>query len=120
MEGDYVLISGDKDFKAIPGKFYDFMRNEYFDTSEEDARRWHLKQSIMGDTTDNYKGAVGYGEVKTTRLLEEHGYTWDTVLKAYGGDAQEALKNARLAYILHDKGDYDWKTGSIRLWTPTL
>ena len=118
LEGDYVLVSGDKDFRAIEGKFYDFMRNEYFDTTKEDARRWHLKQTIMGDTTDNYKGASGFGEVKTTRLLEELGYTWDTVLRAYKGDAKEALKNARLAYILHEKGDYDWKTGSIRLWEP--
>ena len=118
LEGDYVLVSGDKDFRAIEGKLYDFMRNEYFETTKEDARRWHLKQTIMGDTTDNYKGASGFGEIKTTRLLDELGYTWETVLRAYKGDAEEALKNARLAYILHEKGDYDWKTGSIRLWEP--
>ncbi|NJE34607.1 hypothetical protein E0L13_06220 [Megasphaera sp. SW808] len=118
VEGDYVLVSGDKDFRAIPGKFYDFMRDKYYETSEEDAVRWHLYQTIIGDTTDNYKGAAGFGPVKAERLLEEYGYSWATVLKAYRGDEQEALKNARLAYILHRKGDYDWKTGSIRLWEP--
>lgn len=117
-EGDYVLVSGDKDFRALPGKFYDFMRDKYFETSEEDAERWHLYQTIMGDVTDGYRGAAGFGEVKTKRLLDTYGASWSTVLKAYKGDEEEALKNARLAYILHKKGDYDWKHGTIKLWEP--
>jgi len=120
VKGDYVLISGDKDFRSLPGKFYDFMRDKYFNTTEKDAVRWHLLQTIMGDTTDGYKGAAGFGEVKSNRILDELGVSWNTVLRAYRGDEQEALKNARLAYILHKKGDYDWKTGSIRLWEPHL
>lgn len=116
--GDYILVSGDKDFRSIPGKFYDFLRDTYYESTEEDAIRWHYYQTIMGDTTDGYKGASGYGEVKTSRLLDDHGVSWDTVLKAYKGDEEEALKNARLAYILHREGDYDWENGTVRLWTP--
>lgn len=118
VKGDYILISGDKDFRSISGKFYDFMRDKYFQTSDEDADKFHLYQTILGDSTDNYKGAPGFGEVKAKRILDELGYTWETVLKAYRGNEQEALKNARLAYILHKEGDYDWKTGSIKLWEP--
>lgn len=114
---DCVIISGDKDMRCLPAPFFDFMRNEYFDTTLEEADYWHYYQTILGDTADHYKGAPGYGAVKTARILEQEGPLWSTVLKAFKGDDKEALMSAQVAHILR-KGDYNWKTKEIKLWTP--
>lgn len=114
-----IIISGDKDFKCIPARFYDFIRNEYHETTVEEANYFHLLQTLTGDTADNYKGCPKVGEVRAKRLLDESP-TWETVKKAYEDNhstEEEALKNARVAFILR-KGYYNEKTGEIRLWTP--
>ena len=60
--------------------------------------------------------------VKTSiKFFSEHGYTWDSVVKAFeskGLTSDEALLNARLAKIL-TANDYDFKTNRPILWTPT-
>ncbi len=116
-DADCIIISGDKDMRCLPAPFFDFMRNEYFETTQEEADYWHAYQTIVGDTADNYKGAPGFGPVKTKKLLDDKGVTWDTVVSAFKGDAQEALLSAQVAHILRP-GDYDKETGGIKLWKP--
>ena len=73
-----------------------------------------------GDPADGYKGAKGVGIIGAKKLLDKDGYKWDTVLAAYekaGQTEEDALLNARLAYILHDK-DFNEETKEITLWTP--
>ena len=114
-----VAISGDKDFRCIPCKQYDFLRNEFFDVSKEDADYFHLYQTLIGDSTDGYKGCPHIGDVRAKRILDESP-TWDKVVDTYiknGSTEEEALKNARLAFILR-KGYYNKKTKEVRLWTP--
>lgn len=114
-----VAISGDKDFRCIPCKQYDFMRNEFFDVSKEDADYFHLYQTLIGDSTDGYKGCPHIGDVRAKRILNESP-TWDKVVDTYiknGSTEEEALKNARLAFILR-KGYYNKKTHEVKLWTP--
>lgn len=115
-----IVISGDKDFRCIPSRFYDFKRNSYFETTKEDADKFHLFQTLVGDPVDGYKGCSGVGRVTAERILEKQGYTWETVLDTYiknGLTLDDALMNARLAYILRHN-DYNEKTGEIKLWTP--
>lgn len=114
-----IAISGDKDFKTIPCHFYDFMRNEYSDHTEEQANYWHLFQTLIGDPTDNYKGCPKVGEVKAKKILDED-CSWEAVVRAYeanGSDEETALLNARLAFILRN-GYYNKKTKKVKLWTP--
>lgn len=119
LTDDCIIISGDKDMRCLPAPFFDFLRNEYFETTPEEADYWHYYQTILGDTADHYKGAVGFGAVKTKKLLDQYGAKWSTVLKAFKGDVETALVSAQVAHILR-KGDYNWNTKEITLWKPPI
>lgn len=114
-----VVISGDKDMKSIPGTFYDMIHNEFYEISEEEADYWHLYQTLVGDTADNYKGCPKIGAVGAKKILDVDP-TWNAVVKAFnkaGLSEEEALVQARVARILR-YGDYDWSNGSVKLWNP--
>jgi len=121
MDEETIIVSIDKDFKSVPGIFYDYNRGEYHQPSEEDADRYHLIQTLAGDATDGYKGLPGVGVVKAERMLEKDGYTWETVVTCYekaGMTEQDALMNAWMARLLR-VDNYCFRTNTIkRLWTP--
>ena len=114
-----IIVSGDKDFKTIPGRFYDFLRNEFYDITQEEADYWHLFQTLIGDTTDNYKGCPGCGAVSAKKLLDQSP-TWETVVAAFekkGLTESDALVQARVARILR-ASDYDFAAKKPILWSP--
>jgi DNA polymerase-1 len=61
MDEETIIISIDKDFKSVPGIFYDYNKGEYHQPSEEEADNYHLVQTIAGDHTDGYSGVPGIG-----------------------------------------------------------
>ena len=114
-----VIVSPDKDMKQIPGTLYNL--DETFTIDEQSGWEWFLIQTLAGDSTDGYSGAPGFGVKTSIKFFSEHGYTWDSVVKAFeskGLTSDEALLNARLAKIL-TANDYDFKTNRPILWTPT-
>jgi DNA polymerase-1 len=116
----YVAVSGDKDFNTLPITWFNHLRDEFIKNNKEDARRFHLIQTLAGDTVDGYAGCAGVGNITAKKFLDKEGYTWDSVIKLYekkGQGEAEALVNAQLAYILQ-KDDYDFTTKTINLWTP--
>jgi len=121
MDEETIIVSIDKDFKSVPGIFYDYNRGEYHQPSEEDADRYHLIQTLAGDATDGYKGLPGVGVVKAERMLEKDGYTWETVVTCYekaGMTEQDALMNAWMARLLR-VDNYCFRTNTIKkLWIP--
>jgi DNA polymerase-1 len=122
MDEETIIISIDKDFKTVPGIFYDYNRGEYYQPSEEEADNYHLVQAIAGDHTDGYSGVPGIGVTRAQRLLEKDGYTWETVTACYekaGLTEQDALMNAWMARLLRAE-NYSFRTNTIeKLWTPT-
>lgn len=118
-----VCVSIDKDLNTIPGEHYNFGKDEFYDVDSFEADFNHALQTLTGDTADGYPGCPGIGPKKAMLLLD--GCTteeelWNAVVKAYekaGQSEEQALTMARLAYILRD-GDYDFKKGAVRLWTP--
>lgn len=117
-KGQEIHTSGDKDYKSIPGLFYDFIHGELYDISVADADRWWLTQTLIGDTADNYSGCPGIGEKSAEKLLKKEGATWETVKKAFlkaGKTEDEAIQQARVARILRCE---DYQRGEIRLFTP--
>ncbi len=78
IKGRKIIVSGDKDFKTIPGEFYDYLRRQFFTISEEEADYWHLYQTLMGDTTDGYGGCPGMGAGTAEAFLKEP-WVWHQV-----------------------------------------
>lgn len=114
-----ILISGDKDINTLAGYHYDFIHDEYYYVTQEEADFFFLQQVLTGDTTDGYSGCPSIGKVTAVKLLTESP-TWETVIKAYkrkGLTEQEALVQARVARILR-AGEYDFKLGRVILWKP--
>ena len=112
-----VIVSEDKDMKTIPGLLWRAAEME--DISEEYADYYHLYQTLVGDTTDGYKGCKGIGDKRATDILSKDP-TWEAVVKAYekaGQTEEEALVQARLARILR-ASDYNTQTKEPILWTP--
>jgi len=103
----YFLCSPDKDvLNAIEGTHYNYFSSNRFDiqphfqtNTKEDALRFPYYQALMGDATDNIKGANGVGKVKANKLLEEcvtkEDYYTSTLI-GFKGDKELMLLNYRL------------------------
>jgi 5'-3' exonuclease len=121
MDEETIIVSIDKDFKSVPGIYYDFNKDETHHVSEEDADRYHLIQTLMGDATDGYSGVPRLGPIGAEKILEKDGYTWETVTACYekaGLTENDALMNAWMARLLQ-ADNYCFRTNTIKkLWTP--
>src|SRR6056300_1160863 len=121
MDEETIIVSIDKDFKSVPGIFYDYNRGEYHQPSVEEADNFHLIQTLTGDSTDGYSGVPKVGPVAAKKALDKYGYTWETVVTCYekaGLTEQDALMNAWMARLLRID-NYCFRTNTIkRLWTP--
>ena len=82
---DWVIVSIDKDFMQIPGKHYDWVKEELVTIDEDRARQLHAIQCLMGDSVDNIKGIPGLGEVGAWAHLQEctEGSFDEIVLEGY-------------------------------------
>ena len=115
-----VIVSEDKDFNGVPGKLYNPRTRTFTKTTKEQAARFHLYQTLVGDTTDNYKGCPGVGPVKAEKALDED-CTWNTVVRCFssaGLTEEHALQQARVARILQH-GEYELSTAEVKLWMPS-
>lgn len=118
LKGQEVHVSGDKDFRSIPGRFYNFLKGELYEISEQEADKWFYKQTLIGDIADNYKGCPGIGEKTAEKIFESEGVSWGTVEKHFinaGLTKEDALQQARVARILRDT---DFVNGKIQMWNP--
>lgn len=114
---DTIIWSEDKDLLTIPAKHW--IDGEVVEQSLEQADRMFYYQTLIGDSTDNYKGCPSVG-AKTAEKILDKDCSWDAVVKAFeskGLSEEVALEQARLARILRD-GEYDTTTGEVTLWTP--
>lgn len=123
IKGEKIIVSIDKDFKTIPGKFFNFGHPELgvVELSENEANYNHMLQTLTGDRTDGYTGCPGIGPVNAHKILDgADGDWWAAVVKAYAKaklSEQEALVQARVARILR-ASDYDFANKKPILWVP--
>ncbi|WP_158285815.1 MULTISPECIES: exonuclease [unclassified Caulobacter] len=75
-----IIVSADKDMQTIPCLLYrpHLDRPKVETITPEFADRYHLYQTLVGDSTDGYPGCPGAGDVIATRLLDE-GLKWSPV-----------------------------------------
>lgn len=70
-----IIVSPDKDFNTIPGRFlwWDSHggQHELKTVSLKEADDWHMLQTLMGDTTDGYTGCPGMGRSGAEEFLKE-------------------------------------------------
>jgi DNA polymerase-1 len=115
-----IIVSQDKDMQTIPTSVW--RQGELVNVTEAMADYYHMFQTLVGDTSDGYKGCPGTGKVKAEKLLNEAGPAdlWPRVRAAYekaGLTEQDALTQARLARILR-YSDWDNVKKEPILWTP--
>ena len=126
VKGKKVIVSEDKDMKTIPGWLFNPAKDKAPRLiSQDEADHWHLYQTIVGDTTDGYKGCPGLGPKKAEAILDgwssySDSSVWAAVVEAFeskGLTEEDALVQARVARICR-ASDYDFKKKEVILWTP--
>lgn len=132
IAGRKIIVSIDKDMKTIPGWLFNPQKDRKpREVTDYEADYWHLYQTLVGDTTDGYKGCPGIGDVKAQRVigyapadLDKDLYTedwWQRVVTAFeskGLTEADALVQARVARICRHT-DYDFQRKEVILWSPT-
>lgn len=131
--GKCIIVSEDKDMLQIPG--WHLRDGKLVHVTVEEADRFHMYQTLVGDTADNYPGAWRVGDVKATTILNKPQVTrevlvvdatiketvpctvWEAVVAAFKGDEAAALTQARVARILR-WSDWDMEKQEVKLWTP--
>lgn len=114
--GQTAIVSIDKDMKTIPGYLINpdhILEARVIDEEEADLN-W-MRQAIIGDTADGFKGCPRVGPKGAAKINN-----WDEYFQLFedkGHDRDYAILQARLARILR-RDDYDAKAGTIKLWHP--
>lgn len=116
-----VIVSGDKDMRTIAG-WHCFIIDdsiEYVDANKADYN--FCTQVLVGDQADGYKGCVGVGAVKASRVLLDKKNIddlWEAVVAEFLRNKyvpDDAYHQARMARILR-AGEYNFKTNKPKLW----
>jgi hypothetical protein len=123
---EYCIATIDKDLDQIPGLHYNFVKDEFYVVSEEEAERYFWVQALSGDPGDDVQGCPGVGEATARKILKDAKTgkeCWQRIVKEYerkkdhkklsGKDPQcAAEETARLVYILRNPEQV--KTWSIK------
>jgi DNA polymerase-1 len=133
VPGRKIIVSEDKDLQTIPGWLWNPAKDPKPRLIDEHhANYFHFYQTLVGDTTDNYKGCPGIGDKKATALLEKHCHetkhdsefddymAWEDIVALFvkkGLSAEDALLQARVARICR-ADDYNFKKQEVILWNP--
>lgn len=107
---DTIICSIDKDLLMIPGKHYNFVKDEFVTIDKDQAMRNFYMQCLTGDRSDNIKGIDGIGPKKAEKILvgcitEQE--LFDAVREAYSND-EEFIMNGRVLWIRRQENE-DWK-----------
>ena len=124
-DSDTIIVSEDKDLRTVPGKLYAPHRDEVglIDITPLEANQFLMWQTICGDSTDGFKGALGVGKrspYAEAVLAADADELWDIVTEAYASvdmTEDEAIVQARCAKILTIK-NFNLFTKEVTLWTP--
>ena len=109
---DTIIVSADKDLRQIPGKHYNFVKEELFEVTPLEGLRFFYKQTLIGDSSDNIYGVKGIGPVKAGKLIdcldteEEMYYTCRNLYK----DDDRFHLNCKLLWILRE---------DMKIWEPS-
>lgn len=109
-----IVASIDKDMLQIPCRHFNFNKKEWTTVDEWSGNKFFYTQILTGDAADNIKGIYGIGPKKAGKLLEKCGTEedlWEACVKAYDGDVDRVVENARLLWLRREEGE---------LWQPPV
>ena len=125
-KGNNIIVSVDKDFLTIPTKIWNPVKKVLKTQSKKAAFKFFIYQTIIGDSSDGYKGIKGIGPKGAAKFLaaqDKNLYNiWEPLVELAATkkcDAEYLLSQARMAHILQE-GDYTWKTKEVRSWNPEM
>lgn len=93
---DCIIITIDKDMDTIPGHHYNWVKDEQYYVTEDEANYNLACQMLAGDSTDNIPGLPGIGIGKAAKAL--HGLT----------SYEDLMREVAYQYMAHAPVD-DWK-----------
>jgi 5'-3' exonuclease len=108
LDYNCVVASIDKDMLQLPCWHFNFGRNEWAKVDPEGGLKFFYTQILTGDRADNIVGLHGIGPKKAEKLLQDchtEEDLWDAVVKAYEGDKDRVLENARLLWLRRYEGE---------------
>lgn len=112
-EHSSVIATVDKDIDMIPGLHYNFVKDETYYVTPDDADRWFYLQLLMGDATDNIPGLPKVGIKTAERMLStlDNIHDWYRVAREAYDEAYEdgdaaLLENARLLWIRRQPNEW--------------
>jgi hypothetical protein len=108
---DSIIVTIDKDLDTVPGKHYNFVKQEHYTVSRTQAYRNFCTQLLTGDSSDNIPGLPGIGPKKAEKILalakRDKRQMLRQVYKAYceaGKDLEYFTEQAKLIWIMREEG----------------
>lgn len=113
--GSSIICSIDKDLKQIPGRHYNFVKQEFDEVTPEEGIKFFYKQTLIGDRADNIFGVKGIGPIKAAKLIDHLGSESDmyaACLNAYGDEGDRLIMNGKVLWI-RQKPDQIWSPPDV-------
>lgn len=110
------VASIDKDMLQIPCWHFNIVRGDYLKVEPYGGIKFFYTQILTGDTADNIVGLWKVGPVKAKKILEDaetEEDLWDCVVKAYGGNEDRVIENARLLWLRREEEEI-WQPPRVR------
>jgi hypothetical protein len=118
MPEDSIICTIDKDLNMIPGWKYDFVKEEKYHVTDDEAMGNFYRQLVTGDATDNIVGIPRAGVARANKILSDRTLDeqWLSVVAEYmakGGENWEAY--------LREQGQLLWiRRVPEEMWEPDL
>ncbi len=110
------VASIDKDMLQIPCWHFNIVRGDYVNVEPFGGIKFFYTQILTGDTADNIVGLFRVGPVKAKKILEDaetEEDLWDCVVKAYDGNEDRVIENARLLWLRREEEEI-WQPPRVR------
>jgi 5'-3' exonuclease len=101
-EDSSCVMTIDKDLDMIRGWHYNFVKQNLYYVTEQEAIKNFYIQILTGDRVDNIPGLKGIGPVKANKILKDcqtEQDLFDAVLEKYDNDIETLTERARLLWI---------------------
>ena len=110
------VASIDKDMLQLPCWHFNIVRGDYLEVTPFGGIKFFYTQILTGDTADNIVGLFRVGPVKAKKILEDaetEEDLWDCVVKAYDGNQDRVIENARLLWLRREEAEI-WQPPKVR------